>query len=178
MDILGGMSSVLGGMDSFAEAGQLATSAAGMKANAGILDVEARGELAAGKLQGEAYRREADKFIGRQRAMYAKAGVRFTGSPASVWAETERNIQLDMLNISLNATARANAIGFEALQMRIAAGRARTAAVAKAGEGLVKIVGSMAMQSGGSGSTGIKGGGGVTSYTQRGDTTFRNITVK
>ena len=139
MDGLGVFSTILGGFESFGQAGELAVSAAGMKANAGILDVSAQGELAAGKLQGQEYGREASKFIGRQRAMYAKAGVRFSGSPALMWAESEKNLRMDVLNTHLNAAYKANALGFEALNKRIASGNARTSAVASMGSGILKM---------------------------------------
>lgn len=179
MDTLGAMSQGMGMFQGFSEAGQLWTQSTELKANAGLLDVQAQGEIASGKLQADAYRRKGDQFIGRQRAMYAKAGVSFTGSPAQIWAETERNIQLDVLNISLNATARANEIGFEALQARIAAGRARTAAIAKA-TGTILNMTMMSAAAGGGGSNVNQAGStkGVTSVTSRGNTTYLNTTVK
>lgn len=156
MDGMGALSSMLGGFESFGEAGQLMGQASLLKTNAGLLDVDKAAVLAEGKLTGDALRVQGDKFIARQRAMYSKAGVRFTGSPALVWAETEKSIQLDVLNNSLNATAKANAIGWEQVQLRMAAGRARTAAWGKATEGLLKIGTSVAMSAGTGGGT--KGG--------------------
>jgi hypothetical protein len=122
--------------------------------------MSAKGALAGGELQAGQVREAGDKFIARQRAMYAKAGVKFTGSPASVWAETEKKIQLDVVNTKLNAAARANALGFEALNARIAAGNARTAAWGKATQGIIKIGTSLAMQGGSTpvGKGGINGG--------------------
>ena len=114
--------------------------AAGYKSQANLLDLSGKGELAAGELASKRVAVQGEKYVSRLKSMYAKAGVKFTGTPASVWAESERNAQLDIVNTKLNATARANAYGFQALQSRMAAGRARTAAWAKAGEGVISIV--------------------------------------
>lgn len=146
MDTLTALSAFTGGLESFGEAGQLMGAASGYKQQANLLDVSAKGTLVAGDQAANQYRIQGDKFIARQRAMYAKAGVKFTGSPASVWAETERNIQMDVVNTKLNAANKANAIGFEALNARIAAGNAKTAAWGKASQGLLKIGTSLAMQ--------------------------------
>ena len=151
MDTLTALSSITGGLESFGEAGQLMSAASGYKQQANLFDMSAKGALAGGELQAGQVREAGDKFIARQRAMYAKAGVKFTGSPASVWAETEKKIQLDVVNTKLNAAARANALGFEALNARIAAGNARTAAWGKATQGIIKIGTSLAMQGGSGG---------------------------
>jgi hypothetical protein len=177
MDTLTALSTITGGIESFGEAGQLMAAASGYKAQAGLLDVSAKGALAGGDLQASQVRQAGDKFIARQRAMYAKAGVKFTGSPASVWAETEKKIQLDVVNTKLNAAARANEIGFEALQMRMAAGNARTAAWSKASQGLLKIGTAMAMQGGSGQGMSIRGGGEMQTVTTRGNTVYNSTTV-
>jgi hypothetical protein len=178
MDPLTLISSLTGGLQDFGEAGQLFSSASGYEGNAKILDVAAKGQIVSGDQQAQIIRQQGDKFIARQRAMYAKAGVRFTGSPASVWAETEKNIQMDVINTKLNAAAKANDIGFQALQQRMAAGNARTAAVAQIGQGVLKIGTSLALSSGGATKpTSVGGGKNVTSFTNRGSTTYKNITL-
>jgi hypothetical protein len=134
-----GLGQVFGGFESFGEAGQLAVQAASMKANAGVLDVEALGIMEAGKQKAKQIEISGDKIIARQRAMYSKAGVKFSGSPALVWAESEKNLHQDIINTRLNYAAEANKVGFQALQMRIAAGRARTAMVAKIGQGILQV---------------------------------------
>jgi hypothetical protein len=165
MDMLTSLSAITGGLDSFGEAGQLMAAASGYKQQGQLLEVSAKGALAGGELQAGQVRQSGDKFIARQRAMYAKAGVKFTGSPASVWAETEKNIQLDVVNTKLNAAARANAIGFEALQMRNQARFAKSQAWAKASQGLIKIGTSFAMQAGAGSTSGTSTGGAQTSYS-------------
>lgn len=144
MDTLTTLSSITGGLESFGEAGQLMAAASGYKAQAGLFDMSAEGAIASGNLQATQVRQAGDKFIARQRAMYSKAGVKFTGSPASVWAETEKKIQMDVVNTKLNAASKANALGFEALNARIASGNAKTAAWGKATQGIIKIGTSMA----------------------------------
>ena len=108
-------------MESFGEAGQLMAAASGYKSQAGLLDVSAKGEIAAGELASKRVAVQGEKYVSRLRSMYAKAGVKFTGTPASVWAESERNAQLDIVNTKLNAAARANEYGWQAVQARMAA---------------------------------------------------------
>jgi hypothetical protein len=146
MDALTSLSNFTGGMESFGEAGQLMAAASGYKQNARLLELSGKGELAAGELAARRVAVQGEKYVSRQRSMYAKAGVKFTGSPAAMWAESERNAQLDIVNTKLNAAARANAYGFGALQARMAAGRARTAAWAKGSQGLLKIGTQFALQ--------------------------------
>jgi hypothetical protein len=148
MDALTSMSSFTSGLESFGESGQLMAAASGYKSQAKLLDVSAKGVLVAGDQAAQKYRVAGDKFLARQRSMYAKAGVKFIGSPASVWAETEKNIQLDVVNTKLNYAAKANEIGFQSLQARMAAGNAKTAAWGKASQGLLKIGTSFAMNAG------------------------------
>lgn len=152
MDTLTALSNITGGMESFGEAGQLMAAASGYKQQGQLAEVSAAGEIAAGELASKRVAVQGEKYVSRLRSMYAKAGVKLTGTPAAMWAESERNAQLDIVNTKLNAAARANEYGFQSLQMKLAAGRARTAAWAKAGEGVLKIGTAMAMSGAGSGS--------------------------
>lgn len=166
MDTLSLLSNITGGMDSFGEAGQMMALASAHKSQAGLYDVAAKGEIAAGDLEARRVAILGEKAVSRQRAMYAKAGVNFTGSPAAMWAESEKNVQLNILNTRLNAAAKANQYGFAALQERIAAGNARTAAWGKAAQGVLKIGTSMALAGGTGGKAGVNinaaGGGGAS----------------
>jgi hypothetical protein len=177
MDTLTALSNITGGMQSFGEAGQLMAAASGYKQQGQLAEVSAAGEIAAGELASKRVAVQGEKYVSRLRSMYAKAGVKLTGTPAAVWAESERNAQLDIVNTKLNAAARANAYGFQSLQMKLAAGRARTAAWAKAGEGVLKIGTAMAMsQAGVSGVNKAGSASGTTSVTTRGNTTYLNTT--
>jgi D-arabinose 1-dehydrogenase-like Zn-dependent alcohol dehydrogenase len=148
MDILTTLSSLTGGMSSFGEAMQYQGASTAYKQTAGLLDLQGKSVIASGDRQAEQLQIQGDKFLGRQRALYGKAGVRFSGSPALVWAESKRNINMDVMMTKLNAANKANALGFEALNQRIAAGQARTRAVMKMGEGILKIATSAAMAGG------------------------------
>lgn len=161
MDTLTSLSNITGGMQSFGEAGQLMAAASGYKYNANLLDVSAKGEIVAGDLAAKRVAVQGEKAVSRMRSIYAKAGVKLTGTPAAMWAESEKNAQLDIVNTKLNAAARANAYGFQALQNRIAAGNAKTAAWAKASQGLLQI-GTAFATSGSSGRD--MGGGGVSQF--------------
>lgn len=139
MDTLTSLSNITGGLGDFAEAGKLASLATAYKAQAGLLDVAAQGEIAAGDLSAQQIKIQGDKIVARMKSAYAKAGVKFVGSPASVYAEQERNVQLSVVNEKLNAASRANEIGFQALQARIAAGNEKTQAWLKGTEGVLKV---------------------------------------
>lgn len=165
MDMLTTLSNITGGMQSFGEAGQLMAAASGYKQQGQLAEVSAAGEIAAGDLASKRVAVQGEKYVSRLRSMYAKAGVKLTGTPAAVWAESERNAQLDIVNTKLNAAARANEYGFQSLQMKLAAGRARTAAWAKAGEGVLKIGTAMAMSSSGGKGMTVKGAGTAPSNT-------------
>lgn len=158
MDILSMLSSITGGMEKFGEAGQYAALSTALKAQAGLYDISAQETIVAGDQEANKIRIAGDKIVARQKSYFAKAGVKFIGSPASVYAETERNVQLDVVNTKLNYAERANALGFQGLQQRIAAGQAKTRAWQRATQGLLQIAGGMAMSTGGK----DMGGGGVS----------------
>jgi hypothetical protein len=153
------LSSVTQGLSSFGEAMSYRGAASGMDMNASLLDMQAKGVIASGDFTARRMTEQGSRFVSRQRMTYAKAGVTLEGSPLEVLMASERNISLDIMMTKLNAAGKANEIGFQALQQRMAAGQARTRAVQKMGEGLLKIGTSMAMNSGG----GDMGGGGWSS---------------
>lgn len=113
---------------------------------AGLLDLQAGSITESGIQQSEMIRSQGDRFLSRQKAIYAKAGVKFTGSPADVYRQTEKNISLDVLRTRLNAVQKANALRMEALQERIAAGQARTRSIQALGQGVLNIASAYAMK--------------------------------
>ena len=86
---------------------------------------------------------QGKKVSGSQIAQYAKSGVTFSGSPMMVYAESEKNIRMDILTTRLNYVAEANKLGFDALNSKINAGIARTRAVQKYGEGVLDMATSL-----------------------------------
>jgi len=50
-------------------------------------------------------RKEGHRFVGTQQALYAKAGVRFEGSPVDMMMSTVKDIEMDIFAIELNKMA-------------------------------------------------------------------------
>ena len=158
MDNLSALSSITGSMDDFGAAAQSIGAANAYEGQASALNMDAKSVLGQGDRDAEQVDINGTKVLARMRSMYSKAGVKFTGSPALVWAESEKNVRLDVLNTKLNAAMKANALGFQALQAKIMAGNMRTQAVAQAGSGILKIVSGVGMSS----AKPNMGGGGVS----------------
>ncbi len=78
-------------------------------------------------------------MIARQQAIYAKSGVKFEGSPAMVFAQSAKNMAQDAILTMLSAAKQSSGIRFDALQQRMAAGRARTQSFQELGKGLLDI---------------------------------------
>jgi hypothetical protein len=163
MDSLTALSSLTSGLSAFGDAASLYGQANALDLNAGILDIKGKSEISAAEYTARRQREQGDQFMGRIIASYSKAGVKFTGSPALVWAESERNIRMDILTTQLNAANKANAIGFEALNQRIAAGQARTNAIRTIGQGILNMGTNFAMAGGGGKTGGTNIGAGTTS---------------
>lgn len=89
-------------------------------------------------------RKQGDKYISAMIGQFAKSGVKFEGSPAMVFVESEKNISLDIALRRLNAANQQIALGFSALQKKIAAGNQKTQAIASLGQGLLKMSGTYA----------------------------------
>lgn len=140
MDYLTLASSATQGLDKFGESMQYQGAAAAYGGSAELLDVQQQFALYQGERQAKQVSIKGDKFIARQRALYSKAGVRFTGSPALVWAESEKNLRMDILTTKLNASMKASEIGFKAVQMRMAAGQAKTRAILAQGQGVTNLI--------------------------------------
>jgi hypothetical protein len=115
-----------------------------LEINAGLNDVNAKSAIENGDYVAKRLEEKGRMFIGSVRGGYAKAGVRLEGSPLETLAYSERNIRMDIVMTRLNAAQTANQYGFQALQQRIAAGNAKTAAIAAAGRGLTSMVGTYA----------------------------------
>lgn len=154
------LASITKGLSSFGDAMQYSGAASGYKAQAGLLDLEARSVISSGNFQADRMREQGGRFIGSQRARYAKAGVRLEGSPIEALMASERNLSLDILMTRLNAANQANRIGFEALNARIAAGQAKTRMIQSIGSGILNMASSYAMSRG---QTNM-GGGGVSQF--------------
>ncbi len=136
------------GLGSFGEAQQFWGAASSSESTAGLLDMDAKMVLADSDFIADRMEAKGERIIGNQVATFAKAGVTMEGSPMKVLMESEKNIRLDILTMKNNAVRQANKIGFEALNQRLAAGRARTRAVQKIGTGVLKMATSYATAKG------------------------------
>jgi hypothetical protein len=140
------LSGITKGLSSFGEAASLYGASSGYESAASLGDVSSQGIIANAEFDARRQEEYGAKVIGTQRARYSKAGVNFSGSPAFIYADSEKNLRLDILVTKLNAANKANAIGFEALQNRLRAGQARTAAVSAIGKGILDIGTALALQ--------------------------------
>lgn len=106
--VLSGLTSIITG---FINAGRIKNTA---KFNAGMADIEARMaqtqadftsriNRVSAKYAIAQIRRTSDQLFSKQRALYAKAGVTFSGSPAEVMTESLKQAELDVFATDLNA---------------------------------------------------------------------------
>ena len=73
--------------------------------NAALIQANNKIQQAAYKFEIKRQRARGAKLIGAQRMAYAKAGVRFRGSPVDVMVETVKQIELDVFTTQFNAEA-------------------------------------------------------------------------
>jgi len=133
----------------FGKAAQWYGMSVGHDINAGLLELDAEWVLIDAEYQAKRLSEKGDKVVGSQVAKYAKAGVTFEGSPMKVRLETEKNIRMDIMTTRYNAVRKATAIGWQAVNEKMAAGRARTRMVQSIGTGILNMPGSYAKMSGG-----------------------------
>ena len=86
--------------NSFITAGRLKNTA---KFNAGMADISGRMVKTVAKYEIQRIRKRSDAMFSKQRALYAKAGVTFDGSPAAVMQASLREAELDAFATELNA---------------------------------------------------------------------------
>jgi hypothetical protein len=152
-----------------------------LKSNASLLDVNAESIMASAMFNAQQTQKQGDTFVSRQIASYAKAGVKFEGSPAIVFSETVRNISLDKAIQHQNAVSQAIASGFQALNLRNQARFEKVNMWGDASQSLLKLGGQVAMAGAAQGSSSgmsIKGGGEMTANQVRGNTIYQSTTVR
>jgi hypothetical protein len=137
-----GMDALGGYMSARADANQLELSASGDESQAMMIGSYA-------DFEAQLSQRKGDRFIASQIASYAKAGVKFEGSPARVFADTAKNISMDIALTRLNAANQQISLGFSALNKKVQAGFAKTKAISELGNGLLKMGATYAMSGSG-----------------------------
>lgn len=93
--------------------------------NARMLEYQAGVSRETAGIEEAKLRRSAERFKGKQRALYAKAGVTFEGSPLLVLADTAAEAEMDALAIRYAGETRATGMEMEAISSRWAGKTAR-----------------------------------------------------
>jgi hypothetical protein len=93
--------------------------------NASIAQQQAASIRTAGNLEIERKRREGQRLLGRQEALYNKAGVTMEGTPLDVMAETAADLEFDELIRKYNIEIGASRAESEARQYRFMGERSR-----------------------------------------------------
>ncbi|MCM8784562.1 MAG: hypothetical protein NC818_07375 [Candidatus Omnitrophica bacterium] len=88
--------------------------------NARVAELQAQQVERAQKLEEYRLNRAKEALLGKQRALYAKAGVSLEGSPLEVLADTEAQYQLDLSVSRYNADVQKRRLGYEAGYQRYA----------------------------------------------------------
>ena len=94
------------------------------------------------------HRKETQRLLGRQRALYGKSGVTFEGSPLLMMAETAAEGELDALMIKREGELRAQGYHSEATLSRMRGRAAQSAGYYGAGSTLLTGAGQTAYQYG------------------------------
>lgn len=142
------LSSLTKGLGSIGDYMSLRGSARAYDYQAGMLDLEAGSVTQSGIEKAGVIRKQGNTFIARQKAIYAKSGVRFEGSPADIYRQTEKMIAQDVLKTRLNAVQDANKLRMQATWDRLRAGQARTRSIMALGKGILNMGSSLAMAGG------------------------------
>ena len=107
-------------------------------ANAQQAEDQAKKEREAGKRREDQYRRQGERFMSSQRALYATSGIRMDeGSALDVMKDSASEIELDAQAIRAGADATAGYYLNQAKQDREQAGTIKTAGFISAGTSLL-----------------------------------------
>lgn len=112
------------------------------KAQAKLSEFQADAEIKRGDREEDNIRREAARLVGHQRAAYAAAGVRLTGSPLLVMAQTIQDSEKDILMLQKETDAKALAYRMQSRIFEDTASTARTSSMFRAGSTILTGIGS------------------------------------
>jgi hypothetical protein len=124
--------------------------------NAAVARQQAEASREAGKLEAARIRKQKERLTGRQRAMYAKAGVTMEGSPMEVMLDSATDAEMDALITEYNYETQARQAGSQASMSQWRAGVYERTGTQRAGATLLQGV---------STAYGGFGGGGVAGPT-------------
>ena len=111
-----------------------------------LSEVESESIMSAAKFNAQQQEKQGAKFVSRQIAAYAKAGVKFEGSPAIVYANTVRDLSMDRAINHANAVNQAIAKGWEANNLRMRAKFEKANQWGDVSRGLLSMASSSALQ--------------------------------
>jgi len=112
------------------------------KAQAKLSSFQADAEIKRGDREEEVMRQEAARLVGQQRAAYAAAGVRLTGSPLLVMAQTIQDSEKDISLLQEETDARALSYRMQSRIFEDTATSAKTSSYFKAGSTILTGIGS------------------------------------
>ena len=112
------------------------------KAQAKLSSFQADAEIKRGDREEEIMRQEAARLVGQQRAAYAAAGVRLTGSPLLVMAQTIQDSEKDISLLQEETDARALSYRMQSSIFEDTATSAKTSSYFKAGSTILTGLGS------------------------------------
>jgi len=112
------------------------------KAQAKLSSFQADAEIKRGDREEEIMRQEAAKLVGQQRAAYAAAGVRLTGSPLLVMAQTIQDSEKDISLLQEETDARALSFKMQSRIFEDTASSAKTSSYFRAGSTILTGIGS------------------------------------
>jgi len=105
--------------------------------NAAIAERDAKAAKDAAEYEAGQTRRDTERILGRQRALYGKAGVTMEGSPLELMSETAAEGELDALMVERTGILRGQRYGEEATLSRMKGAGARRAGYWGAGTTLL-----------------------------------------
>ena len=105
--------------------------------NAAVAERDAESARQSAQYEADLKRREGEKLLGRQRALFGKAGVTFEGSPLLLMEETASDIEMDALMIERTGKLTSQRYQSEATLSRMKGASAKRAGYYGAGTTLL-----------------------------------------
>jgi uncharacterized protein involved in type VI secretion and phage assembly len=96
------------GLTAFGQIQQGQQQAQAASYNAAVARQKAQAARQAGELEAEKIRKQKERLTGRQKALYAKAGVTFSGSPMEVMIDSATDAEMDALITEYNYSVEAS----------------------------------------------------------------------
>ncbi len=120
------------------------TAALTQETNAAIARGQQRILRARRKLEKSRDKKRARQFLGRQNALFAKAGVTLEGSPIDVIEDSARELEFDSIIKDINANIENSRLESEIGQREFAASAARAGGIRRAGVSLLETAADVA----------------------------------